>query len=206
MDYYIYHFIVNGRLDHTGITTDPKRQQLEDQARWSQGHVQVVGGPMSEKAAMDWMRSIDGEARNAGKSRRGPGYAGDEIIDIDIEYRDGTATVTVAGRMDSQSAHIFQRETKRLHYGPSRGVVLNMTDLTFMSSGGLRVTMFLAKQLNARRSILVLYGLSEMVREVYAVSGFDQFLNIVESREAAMAMVAGEESPQPPRGGRPELD
>lgn len=190
MAYYTYHFIVNGRVVHSGITSDPNRQQLDDQARWSQGHIQIVGGPMSEKAAMDWQRNTEQAAREAAKSERSPRYAGDELMDIQIEYDRGMATVSVAGRMDSMSAQHFHRETKRLHYGPSGGVVLNMTDLTFMSSGGLRVTLLLAKQLNAKRSVLVLYGLSEMVREVYAVSGFDQVLNIADSREAAMEMLA----------------
>ena len=192
MDYYTYHFIVNGRVVHAGITSDPKRQQLEDQARWSQGHIQIVGGPMSEQAAMAWKRSADEEARAAGISRQGPGYMGDAVMDIDIERDEGIVTVSLSGRMDALSAQSFHRETEPLIGEAARGIVLDMTDLVFMSSGGLRVTLFLAKRLSARRSILVLYGLSEMVREVYSVSGFEQLLNIVESREAAMKIVATE--------------
>ncbi len=204
MNYYTYHFIVNGRVVHTGITTDPTRQQLADQARWSQGHIQVVGGPMPERAAMAWKANADRQARLAGKSPQGPRYAGDEAIGIDIERDDGIVTVSVTGRMDSVSAQSFHRETRPLIEDAARGVVLNLTDLTFMSSGGLRATLLLARQLGARRSTLVMYGLSEMVREVYAISGFDRFLNIVESRAAAMAIVGREESSPDPGGEAPK--
>ena len=119
--------------------------------------------------------NADRQARLAGRSPQGPRYAGDEAIDIGIERDDGIVIVNVTGRMDSVSAQSFHRETGPLVEDASRGVVLNLTDLTFMSSGGLRVTLLLARQLSARRSTLVMYGLSEMVREVYAISGFDRF-------------------------------
>ena len=200
MDYYTYHFIVSGRVVHTGITSDPERQQLEDQARWSQGHIQIVGGPMSEQAAMAWQRSTDRrELATPGSDGKPRKPVQRRVVDIDIEHDEGIVTVTIAGRLDEMAALAFHDEIDR-HIGDAeRGLLVNMENITFISSSGLRVILFLAKQLAERRATLVLHGLSEMVREVFVVSGFAKLLNIVESREAAMTMVA-EEPPAPGPG------
>ena len=199
MDYYTYHYIVNGRVAHAGITSDPRREQLEDQARWSQGHIQIVGGPMSEQVATAWKRSTDRRERDKpgddGKPRS-PGQRRD--IDIDIEHDEGIVTVNVAGRLGELAALAFHDEIDRHFERAERGLLVNLENITFISSSGLRVILFLAKQLAERRGTLVLYGLSGMVRELFVVSGFGQLLNIVESREAALRMVAEKQSePEP---------
>ncbi len=56
MNYYTYIFIVNGNTVHGGITTDPERREGEHQQKWPTGHMQIVGGPMSEKDAREWER------------------------------------------------------------------------------------------------------------------------------------------------------
>ena len=81
-----------------------------------------------------------------------------------------------------------------------RGRLVNMENITFVSSSGLRIILFVAKQLAERRSgTLVLYGLSGMVRQIFTISGFGQLLNIVENREATMGIVA--EKPLEPKCG-----
>ena len=199
MDYYTYHFIVNGRVVHTGITSDPRRQQLVDQARWSQGHIQIVGGPMSEQAAMAWKRSTNrkGRAKPASDSEpRSPVQR--QGLDIDIEHDEGIVTVNAAGRLDELAALAFHDKVDRHIKDAERGLLVNMENVTFVSSSGLRIVLFLAKQLDEGRGTLVLYGLSKMVGKIFAISGFGQLLNIVENRDAAMAIVADEPSEPKP--------
>ena len=106
--------------------------------------------------------------------------------------------MNVAGRLGELSALVFHDEIDRHFERAERGLLVNLENITFISSSGLRVILFLAKQLAERRGTLVLYGLSGMVRELFVVSGFGQLLNIVESREAAMRMVTEEPSePEP---------
>ena len=56
MNYYTYHFIVNGRIVHGGITANPRRREQEHQREWPNGRLHIVGGPMSEQAARAWER------------------------------------------------------------------------------------------------------------------------------------------------------
>ena len=199
MDYYTYHFIVNGRVAHAGITSDPRRQQLVDQARWSQGHIQIVGGPMSEQAAMAWKSGTNRKERaKPGSERKPRSPAQRQGMDIDIEHDEGVVTVNAAGRLDELAALAFHDKIDRHIKGAERGLLLNMEKITFISSSGLRIVLFLAKQLAEGRGTLVLYGLSETVRQIFAISGFGQLLNIVENREAAMAIVAAEPSEPKP--------
>ena len=55
--YYTYHFKVNGRIVHGGITTDLDRREQEHQRKWPQGKIFKVGGPLSESAARAWEKS-----------------------------------------------------------------------------------------------------------------------------------------------------
>ena len=200
MDYYTYHFIVNGRVAHAGITSDTRRQQLVDQARWSQGHIQIVGGPMSEQAAMAWKRDADrkGRAKPDSKSRS---PAQRQEMEMSVEHDEGIVTVNMAGRLGELSALAFHDEIDR-HFGNAeRGLVVNMENITFISSSGLRVILFLAKQLAERRGTLVLYGLSETISKLFVISGFGQLLNIVESREAALKLAAADPSEPKPGPG-----
>lgn len=197
MDYYTYHFIVNGRVAHAGITSDTRRQQLVDQARWAQGHIQIVGGPMSEQAAMAWKRGADRKGRaKPDSTSRAPAQR--QEIEVGIERDGDIVTVNVAGRLGELSALAFHDEIDRHFWNADRGLLVNMENITFISSSGLRVILFLAKQLAERRGTLVLYGLSGTVRELFVVSGFSQLLNIVESREAAMKIVAADPSEPKP--------
>jgi hypothetical protein len=53
-DTYTYDFLVNGRIVHSGITTDPGRREREHQQRWPSGHLRIVGRAKTEQGAREW--------------------------------------------------------------------------------------------------------------------------------------------------------
>ena len=59
MNYFTYHFMVNGRIVHGGITTDTERRETEHRQKWPNGTLVVVGGPMSEEDARQWEKDND---------------------------------------------------------------------------------------------------------------------------------------------------
>lgn len=68
-------------------------------------------------------------------------------------------------------------------------LVFDATDLSYISSAGLRTILALVQHLNARGGKMVLCGLSPDVRDVFRTSGFDKIVPIVADREAARAVV-----------------
>ena len=57
---YRYHFVVDSRVVHSGITTDLERREREHQRRWPTGRIEAVGGPTSHAEAWEWERQQAG--------------------------------------------------------------------------------------------------------------------------------------------------
>jgi len=89
-----------------------------------------------------------------------------------------TSVVAAAGRLDSSSAPQFLA-TVNAATGPGiTGLVMDLGDVPYMSSAGLRVILIAAKTLAARGGRLALCGLAPQVAEVIALSRFDVIANL----------------------------
>ena len=70
-------------------------------------------------------------------------------------------------------------------------VVIDMTDLVYISNAGLRVIMQAARKARGRNASLVFCSLSDDVRSVFRTSGLDRLVDIWLSREDATRAVGG---------------
>ena len=96
-----------------------------------------------------------------------------------------------AGRLDSNT--IGAAETEMFAYlekGETR-IVLDLSDLEYISSSGLRLVLMMGKRLSFKGGKLALCGLKPHIREVFEISGFISILTVVDTRPAAEAAVAG---------------
>lgn len=99
--------------------------------------------------------------------------------------------LSVSGRLDSTTAPDFEQGLLgHLDRSQSR-MVLDCTDLEYISSAGLRVILMGAKKAKLAGGQLVLCGLRESIREVLAISGFLTILSVRESRAEALALAGG---------------
>ena len=72
-----------------------------------------------------------------------------------------------------------------------RAVILNFQDLMYISSAGIRVVLMTAKSLQRREARFALCSLSEPVREIFEVSGFDKIIPIHSSQDEAISALGG---------------
>lgn len=102
------------------------------------------------------------------------------------ERQDGKATVLqVSGRLDhSTVAEVDQKLTATV--AASQAVVVDLADLSYISSVGLRILLQAAKQAQAAKRPFALAGLQPPVKEVFRISGLDTILTIHESAAAAL--------------------
>lgn len=84
-------------------------------------------------------------------------------------------TVAVEGRLDTTTAPELEKELKE-HYGSLTRLTLDFAELEYISSAGLRVVLSAHKAMNGR---MVVNNATEIVREVFEVTGFSDILNIV---------------------------
>lgn len=85
-------------------------------------------------------------------------------------------SVAVEGRLDTMTATEFETELSQSLGGVSE-LVLDMTNLEYVSSAGLRVLLKLQKKMHIQGK-MTLIGVNENVMEVFEITGFSDILNI----------------------------
>ena len=110
-------------------------------------------------------------------------------MDIQTERHSGALIARAEGRIDGVNARDFEEALKAAISMDDNTVVMDLEGLSYISSAGLRVILLIAKTLRKRNAELRLCSLSDPVREVFEISGFDKIIDIHDTREAALAAV-----------------
>ena len=106
---------------------------------------------------------------------------------IAINRDTNALTVKVQGRIDGSNASEFQDRVKSIFTNEDKTVMMDMSELEYISSAGLRVVLMLAKLLEQRKVNFMIHSLSDSIKEVFEISGFDKIISVHDSRERALA-------------------
>lgn len=92
--------------------------------------------------------------------------------------------IRLQGRLDANGAADFD---ERLASAPSEAqtVILDMSELEYLSSAGIRSLLQLHKDLTARSASMLLMGLTPFVRQVVELSGLTRTFNVVDGIDDA---------------------
>ena len=85
-------------------------------------------------------------------------------------------TIAVSGRVDTVTAPELEAGLK---FGDATCVVIDLTNVPYMSSAGLRLLLAAQKQMIAKGGELQIANVQEAVREVLDITGFSDILNLV---------------------------
>ena len=110
-------------------------------------------------------------------------------MDIPHERADKALILKPGGRIDGQNALDFQSAIDTTIGDSNLAVVLDLSDLDYISSAGLRVILLLTKTLRSRNVQFSMCAISEAVKEVFEISGFGKIIATHASREDALASV-----------------
>lgn len=111
-------------------------------------------------------------------------------MDLKTESAGGALVLSVGGRLDSQNAQEFEAAARDAIAGAGPAVVLDLAELSYISSAGLRAVLVVAKELRGRGAKFALCALQDPVREVLQLSGFDKIVDVHDTRPAALAALA----------------
>ena len=89
--------------------------------------------------------------------------------------------------MDGTNAREFQPDFEAAIDASERAVILDMKDLSYISSAGLRVILLTAKTLQNQNAKFALCSLSEPLRQIIEISGFDKIISIHPTHAEALA-------------------
>ena len=93
--------------------------------------------------------------------------------------------VTLNGRLDANSSADAERGLFDVIAKGNGSMLLDLSELEYVSSAGLRVMLVAAKRVQQRGGKLALYGLNGNVREVFDISGFTAVFKIFDDEPGA---------------------
>lgn len=96
---------------------------------------------------------------------------------INTENKQGGVTLHISGRLDTTTAPELEKAITALP-GDIGELTLDMAEVTYISSAGLRVLLGAQKKMNKLGS-MKLTGVCEAVMEVLEITGFADILTIV---------------------------
>jgi len=73
----------------------------------------------------------------------------------DVPGTGKVATIDLTGELDSLSARLFQKEIEKVALESPKDLVLNMENLSFMASAGLRVLIFSKQKIGPSLNIYI---------------------------------------------------
>jgi anti-anti-sigma factor len=112
------------------------------------------------------------------------------VTNLNHEIIDGSLILKPSRRIDSSSAKAFEDEASALVDAGPKKVVIDASDLDYISSAGLRVILTTAKKAKAAGGGLTIACARANVKEVLTVIGFDSIFGLHDSVDAARASLA----------------
>jgi anti-sigma B factor antagonist len=106
---------------------------------------------------------------------------------ISEHHHNGTTVLELEGRLDTEGANLLEDYLLRACERGSRQVLLEMSNVNFINSSGLRVLARFLKLSQSKTCALKLVGIPENVQHIMAIVGLDQVFIAYESIQAAMA-------------------
>lgn len=98
------------------------------------------------------------------------------MLEIKKQQEGTTLNVLLAGRIDSGSVDAFNREVRDSLDGFDR-VIIDMKDLTNLTSAGLRTLLPICKEMRKRNG-MVLRNVRPNILEIFEFTGFDTIFDM----------------------------
>jgi anti-anti-sigma factor len=104
----------------------------------------------------------------------------------EIEHMHGVSAVTISGRLDTNTAPLLDAQLLPMLTREHPRVLLDLAEVTYISSAGLRSILRLIKHTAAHGSRLGVCAVPPHIMEVIEISGFPTLLDIYPDRESAL--------------------
>ena len=102
------------------------------------------------------------------------------------EKKGDNLIITIKGRLDAGTTPEAEKAIRKIIEEGNARLLFNLSDLEYLSSVGLRVILWVTKEIAAKKGKLVLCALNQYVMEIFEVSGFDRLIPIEETVESGI--------------------
>lgn len=123
------------------------------------------------------------------------------MLNVAVSIRENIPLISLQGRFDGLGSQLFEQEIG-LHIKEEKHWLLDFTNVSYLSSAGIRSLLKYGKMLAKVKGKLILMGLSREVKSVMEMTGVLQLFGQAEGMADALALIAREKSAQ---GGAQKL-
>jgi anti-sigma B factor antagonist len=107
-------------------------------------------------------------------------------LNISTENYKRAALLKATGRIDSSNAAQFDSALKDLLAAGQSNIVLDLADVSYMSSAGLRAIVAAHRECARKKGTLCLAQPSERVAEVFSLAGLDSIFTVYDDVTSAV--------------------
>lgn len=105
---------------------------------------------------------------------------------ISEEVKGDIAIVRIEGRLDAVTSAQIEAKIQKLLEGKKK-LVINLQDVDYLSSAGIRVLLATFKKIKAQNGKLAICSLTDDVMEIIKMAGFHTILPLFPTEEKALA-------------------
>jgi anti-sigma B factor antagonist len=110
-------------------------------------------------------------------------------MEINVEPVGDVTVVAISGDIDSNTAPQAQERVLPL-VQPGGKILLDMRDVGYMSSAGLRMLLSMYRQISRHNGGMVLVGLAEEIKDTMSITGFLNFFTIRDTVDEGLKTLA----------------
>jgi anti-anti-sigma factor len=108
-------------------------------------------------------------------------------MDVSLEERGEIVIIRVKGRLDAASSPQLQAAINTVIDGGHFKILLNFSDVDYLSSAGMRLLLAVSKKLGSLEGKVVACNLSDDVMEVIKMAGFDKVIEFYPNEAESLA-------------------
>ena len=123
--------------------------------------------------------------------RQADATTGNGTMDLNVERDGSLLLVNLAGRLDGSNSRDFESSLNSEIGDSNCSVVLDLGELTYISSAGLRAILLITKSVKSKNASMVLCSLPKQIEEVFKISGFDRIIPIHATKNEAVESIGG---------------
>ena len=98
-------------------------------------------------------------------------------MEIKVEKQNTVVTVYLKGRLDTLAAQEVSEQLESLNEDASGTIIMDCTEMSYISSSGLRIFLTLRKAAAEKGGKIIVRGINNDIRSVFMMTGF---LNLFE--------------------------
>lgn len=106
---------------------------------------------------------------------------------LELEQDQNAYILKVSGRIDGSNAGELQSQIQDSLPQEANCVILDLNDLDYISSAGLRVILLLAKSMKSKNGKLSMCSVAGPVKDVFTISGFSAIIPTYDNRASALS-------------------